>query len=1393
MSEKVSESSANYVLLTRLADEFAARYRAGEPPALQEYIDRYPELADEIRELFPAMVEMEQVKEDHQEVTEQAAAPSAPALQQLGDFRIIREVGKGGMGIVYEAEQVSLGRHVALKVLPKTMLLDARAKRRFEREAKSAARLHHTNIVPVFGVGEQDGLPYYVMQFIQGLGLDEVLDELKKLQIGSAENGKFTGGQMRISRTVGQVPNLPERGRQVENLPHDHRSAANMARSLLTGELHGMDDQNVPDAAPVAEDPRREEDRGTDAFRSPAPSDSFTLSSSSVVLPGQSRDRSKPRNRKQTYWQSVASIGVQVAEALDYAHKQGVQHRDIKPSNLLLDTQGTMWVTDFGLAKADDQQNLTHTGDILGTLRYMPPEAFEGKTDARGDVYSLGLTLYEMLAFRPAFDEKERNRLIKQVTHEEPLRLGKLNRSVPRDLETIVHKAIDREPRQRYQTASDLAADLQRFIDDEPIQARRASVTERSWRWCKRNPVVAGLSAAVFGLLVVVAAVASVGYVQTRLALSREASEHAEADRQRAEAQRERDRAETNLYHSLVREAQAIRRLRNNGYRKEVWDRLRQALELETPDKDPAQLRQEAVACLGDFVGLAPTTWTVTGDIRALEAHPDSRQVAIGLEDGTLLLCDLATGAEIARLQEHHAPVVGLSFASAGNRMASADLAGMVKLWQANPGSGWVCVRTIPIDRPTVVRRHSETNRLLMIALTSDGKSLVTYSSPQAAVVLWNLADGTRTATFDLPGQGRLNGLALSPGGKLLAAAYSSEEGHRLLVWEVAQRTLTLNLGSDLGEIFNLAFSSKGQYLAYVGNEGGAMLVAPKFERVNLARFGMAVSVHFSPDDKLLALVDYQFHAIRLWETATNGEVAVLSHPSGRVGFVRFSEDGNSLVAAGRWPSTVRIWKLTDAHEKLVLRAHVGGAPHVAFSPDGKLLASAGKDRTVRIWNPATGRLLKELTGFRREVETAAFSPDGSLLATGDYASEIRFWQLPSWQELPPLGHPLGPEIWACAFSPDGRFFAACGQGGLAIWKVVARPADGRPGPRPFLEQLARPSDRVITSLSFSPNGNLLAWTSSKSMRLHLWDASNSRPYLFPPLNVNSFVRTTAFYPDAKKLVFIGSGGRPEVWNLVTRQRVYPSGPHDFGGSREGDLPVVALNAAGTWLAANRDRGSVAVWDLQKRELLLALPEEHGFVWGLAWAPNHELLAGGFSDGSVVLWNIPRVRAQLAEIGLDWQDSPLPAPRPELAEAASGPQPVETTCLFALEQFGTANAALTTEGNACRVDVTAVDGTHWHARLTQVFDDLQEGATYTVRFRAKADAPRPMRLYGQIDEPDWHTIGLNQVVPLTEGWQTFQYEFRAKDLGESNAIQFHLGARTGIVWIADFTLTKEAK
>ena len=298
---------------------------------------------------------------------------------------------------------------------------------------------------------------------------------------------------------------------------------------------------------------------------------------------------------------------------------------------------------------------------------------------------------------------------------------------------------------------------------------------------------MAGLTAAVFLLLAAVAVVGSVGYVRTRLALSREAAEHAKADRQGAEAVRQRARAENNLYHSLVREAQAIRRLRDTGYRHEVWDRLKQALALETPDKDPAELRQEAVACLGDFVGLAPTTWTdFTSNIRALAIHPDGRRAAFGLQDGTVLLRHLATGAEVVQSHEHRAPVIGLSFAAAGNRMASADAAGMVMIWQATADDGWVSTQTIRTERPRADDGPGVPPAVL-VTLTSDGESLITYSSPQPALTLWNLKDGTQAATIALPGPGQLGSLTASPDGRLVAAAYRGKLGHRLVVWDRAR------------------------------------------------------------------------------------------------------------------------------------------------------------------------------------------------------------------------------------------------------------------------------------------------------------------------------------------------------------------------------------------------------------------------------------------------------------------------------------------------------------------------------------------------------------------------------------------------------------------------------
>lgn len=448
----MSASSADREPIDRLAEEFAERFRRGERPALTEYTQKYPELADEIRGLFPALVVMEQFGSVEEQATSGYEGASAPSLERLGDFRILREVGRGGMGVVYEAVQESLGRHVALKVMPSQTLLDNRQLQRFQREARAAAKLHHTNVVPVFGVGEHDGMHYYVMQFIQGQSLDQVLIELRRL------------------RRLQKSPSHPNDG---DDVPKNQAASA-VAWSLCAGPAQ------VPGTSAIHASTAEKPVSGQGA-----------QTSSTIRLPGHSGQETYSETSRQ-YYQSVARIGVQVADALAYAHGQGVLHRDVKPSNLLLDLQGTVWITDFGLAKAmADQDDLTHTGDIVGTLRYMAPERFQGRGDARSDLYAAGLTLYELITLRPAFMVTDRHQLIDTVLREEPPAPRKLNPAAPRDLETIVLKAIAKDPAHRYATASELAADLRRFLDDKPIQARRVTLRERAWRWCRRNPALA--------------------------------------------------------------------------------------------------------------------------------------------------------------------------------------------------------------------------------------------------------------------------------------------------------------------------------------------------------------------------------------------------------------------------------------------------------------------------------------------------------------------------------------------------------------------------------------------------------------------------------------------------------------------------------------------------------------------------------------------------------------------------------------------------------------------------------------------------------------------------------------------------------------------------------------
>jgi WD40 repeat protein/tetratricopeptide (TPR) repeat protein len=1214
VSDKTSESSANYVLLTRLADEFAARYRAGERPSLQEYIDRHPALADDIRELFPAMVEIEQAGEDHHEAAEQAAAPVAPALQQLGDFRIIREVAKGGMGIVYEAEQVSLGRHVALKVLPRSMLIDAKAKRRFEREAKSAAKLHHTNIVPVFGVGEQDGLPYYIMQFIQGLGLDDVLEELKKLQPGNTKIGTFIGGELRVSRTVGQVSNLPGEERQVKNLPHGAPSAVHVARSLLTGEFRGtMDHGNEEVAAKAEAEPK---DPGADVPSSPALSDSFTLSSSSVVLPGPSRDGSKSKNKKQTYWQSVASIGVQVAEALEYAHKQGIHHRDIKPSNLLLDTQGTVWVTDFGLAKADDHQNLTHTGDILGTLRYMPPEAFEGKTDARSDVYSLGLTLYEMLAFRPAFDEKERNRLIKQVTHEEPARLGKLNRQVPQDIETIVHKAIDKDSSQRYATAGELAEDLQRFIEDEPIKARRASQTERLRRWCRRNPALAsaaGLAAAALLAVTIISIFFAAHQAQsnedlrqeqdrTKAALNKSEQLSVELDSKLTELRKNSALAAVERGQSLIEQGQL-----HGGL---LW--LTRGLELAPAEqRDLQHAIRTSLAGFRADIPILRATFSPSFSVVTASISPDGKTIAYGGIDhsssqGRAELWDLARGKRVGPVLEHQKAVYSVAFSPDGKTLVTGSLDQTARLWDAATGR--------PLNTPSLQHQGA----VIAASFSPDGKTFVTAGTGDF-IRLWDAATW-QPLPQKLRQLGEVLAVAFSPDSKslLIGVPGKTSEGMCRL-WDLA--TGQARSFRRAQAVFAVAFSPDGKTFATGGLDTTVRLwdvATGESVGKTLEHQAPVYALAFSPDGRVL--LSAGGGVVRLWDVDTGvsrGERLEGAYSSLSA---RFSSDGQSFLIPGPM-QTIRLWSLPAGRQTRAPLPQGGAVSRLDYSRDGKILLVESSDRLnaeVRLWDPTAGKPLGPSLRNPGLDHPVALAPDGRTIVMGagsDLTSGFRFWDAIAGKTIgEPI--PFSGRRSAVAFSQDGKTILLGGYD-ENLKRGLAQLVDAAGG-KIIVPSLVQPG--LIRSAAFSSDGKTVMTASreffTQAGEVHLWDARTGKT-IGSSLQHQASVLALAFSPNDKIILSAGDDRAAYLWDVATGKPIGVPLLH------QGKITAVAFSPDGKIAATASDDKTARLWNVPTG-LPLGPPLRHQrAVNTLAFdAEGRTLLTGG-ADKMVRFWRVP--------------------------------------------------------------------------------------------------------------------------------------------------------------------------
>jgi hypothetical protein len=494
--------------------EYLALLEAGKKPPRQDFLQRYPDLVEPLAVCLDGleMVHFAAAQEKSEPASKTASADPLPH-SPLGDFQIIREIGRGGMGVVYEAVQLSLGRRVALKVLPFAAAFDARQLQRFRTEAQAAALLHHTNIVPVFAVGCERGVHFYAMQLIEGNSLATLIRQSRK-EPDTSEWSPFSSSSP---------------GKAGTSYPA----------------VYGGEKETLSGFAAA-------------------------LSTQRLAKPGD-------------YYRAIAGLAKQAAEALEHAHGFGIIHRDIKPANLLVDVRGCLWVTDFGLAQMQSGAELTQTGDLLGTLRYMSPEQASGQRsllDHRTDIYSLGATLYELTTLQPIFAGRDRQTLLHEILSREPIAPRSREKTIPLELETIILKAINKNPADRYATAREMAADLQRFLEDKPILARRPTLWDRARKWARRHPSLVGAA-------LVVLLICMVGLFVNNQMIS------AEQEKTKNALERERQRAEE--AERLYRQA------------RQAVDLLVQVGEEELSDKPPVQglrrrLLETALVFYQDFL-----------------------------------------------------------------------------------------------------------------------------------------------------------------------------------------------------------------------------------------------------------------------------------------------------------------------------------------------------------------------------------------------------------------------------------------------------------------------------------------------------------------------------------------------------------------------------------------------------------------------------------------------------------------------------------------------------------------------------------------------------------------------------------------------------------------------
>lgn len=1047
---------------------------------------------DRLQELLPTLqvvADLGRSTKKSKGTMESDSADWPPAPKVLGDFQLNREIGRGGMGIVYEAEQLSLHRRVALKVLPFAGVLDERVLKRFKNEALAAAQLDHPHIVNVLAVGEERGVYYYAMRLVDGRSLAELIEAMQ-----SGDGGGPTA---------------------------NHDNAQPIDSSLIS----------------------------TVEERAELPASTVVCGSASTLPPCRTAD----------YYRAITELAIQAAEALEHAHQHGVVHRDIKPANLLLDTRGKLWVTDFGLARIETATTVTKAGDVLGTLRYMSPEQggdSPNVMDHRSDIYSLGVTLYELLTLRPAFSSSDPRELVRQIASENPHPPRHITPSVPIELETIVLKAIEKEPTDRYSTAQALADDLRSFLENRPIEARRPLLHQRLLKLCRRHQVAVLVGTVLLFLAVIGLAIATLLIWNAKRsadqALQQSAQDHAVAESHRRNAERMADEMRGHLYASDIK-------LAFQAWSNADIDQVVTRLERHRPAPEHRDLRGFEWYYLWRLCHSEKMTLRGhTGEVYCASYSPDGRHLATASQDSTIKLWDTSTGQLRLTLTGHTSEVGHVAFSPDGKLLASCGDEHSIRLCDAASGR----------ELGTLT---GHTDAVSEVVFSPDG-SLLASGGEDAVVKFWDVITRQQVAT--LTGHARnVRGLAFSPDGRILATCSSDQT---VKLWDVATREVRATLHGHSNIVNAVAFSRDGQTLASASWDQTIKLwnTETGTDRATLhGHLGRVQTVRFSPTENVLISAGMD-GTVRFWDTTACEPLHLLKGHDGRVWCATFAPDGKTLVSAGAdtkvklWQSTTiqgpiklpptngtrdvaiaqtggtmatsgssaRLWDLTDELE-LALRPGARGVIEnvfsVAVSPDGEKWAEASQDGMLQVSKVAGNTKLAMVQAHSKAIWSIAFSADGRFLGSGSEDGTLKLWNAGDLTLLNTLT-PHGGIVSAVAFSPDGPTMAtAGGDGTIKLWEV---------GSWRLLHTL-RGHGFAINAIAFSPDSHTIA-SGSVDQKIKLWDA-RSGGEIVTLVGHTGTVRCLSFSPDGRTLASGGADRTLRLWHLATAQQLVTLEEHE--------------------------------------------------------------------------------------------------------------------------------------------------------------------------------------------------------------------------------------------------------